>query len=291
ARTAIRNGVLQNNLDAGGHKLTNVAATVLADWGITDAASEAELANYVLKTTTVNGHALSANVTVTKSDVGLGNVDNTADASKPVSTAQAAADTVVANAAAAALASHTGNTSNPHAVTKSQVGLGNADNTSDANKPVSTAQQTALDAKVPTTRSISTISPLTGGGDLSSNRTFAINDAAADGSTKGASSFAAADFNATSGNISIDYANGQAASASLKGFLSAADWTTFNGKGPPPSDTAYNATSWDGVTTIAPSKNAVRDELETKQTAAQLQALIAAQIGVTLGRGGFQTRA
>src|SRR5205085_3466121 len=201
ARTAIRNGVLQNNLDAGGHKLTNVAATVLADWGITDAASEAELANYVLKTTTVNGHALSANVTVTKSDVGLGNVDNTADASKPVSTAQAAADTVVANAAAAALASHTGNTSNPHAVTKSQVGLGNADNTSDANKPVSTAQQTALDAKVPTTRSISTISPLTGGGDLSSNRTFAINDAAADGSTKGASSFAAADFNATSGNI------------------------------------------------------------------------------------------
>jgi len=31
--------------------------------------------------------------------------------------------------------------------TKSEVGLGNVDNTSDANKPVSTAQQTALDAK------------------------------------------------------------------------------------------------------------------------------------------------
>lgn len=31
---------------------------------------------------------------------------------------------------------------------KADVGLGNADNTSDANKPVSTAQQTALDAKV-----------------------------------------------------------------------------------------------------------------------------------------------
>ena len=28
------------------------------------------------------------------------------------------------------------------------------------------------------------------------------------------------------------------------------------------SDTAYNATSWNGVTTIAPSKNAVRDEIE-----------------------------
>ena len=34
--------------------------------------------SYVLKTTTVNGHALSGNVTVTKSDVGLGNVENTA---------------------------------------------------------------------------------------------------------------------------------------------------------------------------------------------------------------------
>lgn len=35
-------------------------------------------------TTTVNGHALSANVTVTKTDLGLGNVNNTADASKTV---------------------------------------------------------------------------------------------------------------------------------------------------------------------------------------------------------------
>lgn len=38
-------------------------------------------------TRTVNGHALSANVTVTKGDVGLGNVDNTADASKKVASA------------------------------------------------------------------------------------------------------------------------------------------------------------------------------------------------------------
>ena len=46
-----------------------------------------------------------------------------------------------------AAATHAANTANPHAVTKAQVGLGNADNTSDANKPVSTATQTALDAK------------------------------------------------------------------------------------------------------------------------------------------------
>lgn len=43
---------------------------------------------------------------------------------------------------------HTGNTSNPHGVTKAQVGLGNVDNTSDANKPISTATQSALDNKV-----------------------------------------------------------------------------------------------------------------------------------------------
>lgn len=37
---------------------------------------------------------------------------------------------------------------------KTAVGLGNVDNTSDANKPISTATQTALDGKVPTSRTI-----------------------------------------------------------------------------------------------------------------------------------------
>ena len=59
---------------------------------------------------------------------------------------------------------------------------------------------------------------------------ISIDNAAADGTTKGAASFTAADFNATSGNISIDYTNGQAASGSVKGFLTSADWTTFNNK-------------------------------------------------------------
>lgn len=45
------------------------------------------------------------------------------------------------------LAAHEADTANPHSVTKAQVGLSNVDNTSDANKPVSTAQQTALDLK------------------------------------------------------------------------------------------------------------------------------------------------
>lgn len=41
------------------------------------------------------------------------------------------------------ITNHKNNTSNPHSVTKTQVGLGNVDNTSDANKPVSTSQAAA----------------------------------------------------------------------------------------------------------------------------------------------------
>lgn len=51
-------------------------------------------------------------------------------------------------AEAATLTSHTNNKSNPHGVTASQIGLGNVDNTSDSAKPVSSAQQAALDNKV-----------------------------------------------------------------------------------------------------------------------------------------------
>jgi hypothetical protein len=42
---------------------------------------------------------------------------------------------------------HIASTSNPHNVTKSQVGLSNVDNTSDLNKPISTATQTQLNLK------------------------------------------------------------------------------------------------------------------------------------------------
>lgn len=42
---------------------------------------------------------------------------------------------------------HAIRTDNPHSVTAAQVGLGNVDNTSDVNKPISTATQTALDSK------------------------------------------------------------------------------------------------------------------------------------------------
>jgi hypothetical protein len=51
------------------------------------------------------------------------------------------------SAVASTLTTHAANTANPHAVTKAQVGLGNVDNTSDANKPVSTAQAAAIALK------------------------------------------------------------------------------------------------------------------------------------------------
>lgn len=77
---------------------------------------------------------------VTKTQVGLGNCDNTSDEDKPVSTAQASAIGLIQGY----LDAHEGNLNNPHQVTKSQVGLGNVDNTSDLNKPISTAVQNAL---------------------------------------------------------------------------------------------------------------------------------------------------
>lgn len=49
------------------------------------------------------------------------------------------------------LEDHINDISNPHQVTKDQVGLGNADNTSDVDKPVSTSTQEALDLKANTT--------------------------------------------------------------------------------------------------------------------------------------------
>ena len=68
-------------------------------------------------------------VVLDKSDVGLGNLTNDKQAKETDFNA------------------HVGNTSNPHNVTKEQLGIENVDNTSDMNKPVSTAQAAALALK------------------------------------------------------------------------------------------------------------------------------------------------
>ena len=105
-------------------------------------------------TATVNsGLALKADIAsptftgsvsgITKSMVGLGSADNTADADKPVSSAASTAIGLKANSASPTF---TGTVSG---ITKSMVDLGNVDNTADSAKPVSTAGQTALDLKAP----------------------------------------------------------------------------------------------------------------------------------------------
>lgn len=80
-------------------------------------------------------------VTLAKDDVGLGNVDNTSDVSKPVSTAQQTALNAKANLASPTFTGTVGG------ITKAMVGLDQVDNTSDLNKPVSNAQSTALAGK------------------------------------------------------------------------------------------------------------------------------------------------
>jgi hypothetical protein len=91
---------------------------------------------------------------LTKSMVGLANVDNTSDEDKPIST-----DTQAALDLKAPIANPTF-TGTVSGVTKSMVGLGNVDNTADADKPVSTATQTALDAKLASATASTTYAPI-----------------------------------------------------------------------------------------------------------------------------------
>lgn len=57
------------------------------------------------------------------------------------------ARTNIGAASDAELSDHVDDTNNPHSVTKSQIGLGNVDNTSDMNKPVSDPQKKYIDSK------------------------------------------------------------------------------------------------------------------------------------------------
>jgi hypothetical protein len=99
---------------------------------------------------TIEGQSLlgSGNIDLAKSDVGLGNVDNTSDLNKPISTAtQTALDAKEGTITAGTTAQYYRGDKTFQTLNKTAVGLGNVDNTSDANKPISTATQTALDAK------------------------------------------------------------------------------------------------------------------------------------------------
>ena len=79
-------------------------------------------------TRTVNGKALSSNISLSASDVGA---DPSGSSNSALSSAKSYTDAQVSTVNNT-LTSHTGNTSNPHSVTKAQVGLGNVENKSSA---------------------------------------------------------------------------------------------------------------------------------------------------------------
>ena len=94
-------------------------------------------------------------VTPTKESIGLGNVDNTSDLNKPISTLTLTAlnnkvDKVIGKQLSTNDFTNTYKTQLDNFVipTKESIGLGNVDNTSDLNKPLSTLTINALDQKV-----------------------------------------------------------------------------------------------------------------------------------------------
>ena len=87
-------------------------------------------------------------VTLSKSDVGLSNVDNTTDLGKPISTATATAlGTKEPLIATGTSGQYIKGDKTLGTMDKTAVGLSNVDNTSDANKPISTATASALALK------------------------------------------------------------------------------------------------------------------------------------------------
>jgi hypothetical protein len=120
----------------------------------TDVALKADIIDLNLKAPIASPSFTGIVSGISAAMVGLTNVNNTSDANKPISTATQTALDLKANSTdlVAGLATKAG-TSSPtftgivSGITASMVGLGNVNNTSDANKPVSTAVQTALDLK------------------------------------------------------------------------------------------------------------------------------------------------
>lgn len=111
-----------NAINALRTELKTYVDDLIADTGSDVTALETKVNNHIANKS--NPH------TVTKTQVGLGNVNNTSDADKPVSTAQA---TAIADAKAAGTAaqtsinSHAGRKDNPHTVTRAQLGLATTD--------------------------------------------------------------------------------------------------------------------------------------------------------------------
>lgn len=203
-------------------------------------------------------------------------------------------------AAQADIDAHEADTANPHAVTKAQVGLGSADNTSDLNKPVSTAQQAALDLKIDLTEkgAANGVAPLNGSSKIDATYLPSYVDdvleyanlAAFPVTGETGKIYVALDTNLIyrwSGSIYVEISEGipmayidtdgtLAANSDVKVATQKATKTYADSK----VADAIN----DGVTTIAPSQNAVYDSLALKQNSIQFQ-----DEGSNLGTSGTVT--
>lgn len=118
---AFKNKVSAGDFEAGAIKNADVAADAAIAQSkvsglMTDYVASISVSGSTVTYKNKNG-ANMGNVNITKANVGLGNVDNTSDANKPVSTAQAATIKAVETKAD----DHIKNKENPHNVTRSQV--------------------------------------------------------------------------------------------------------------------------------------------------------------------------
>ncbi|OEZ92207.1 hypothetical protein JAB9_47740 [Janthinobacterium sp. HH107] len=143
-------------LDALNQLANGQLEPIQVDWNAMPGSIKAILNKPILAAVATSG---------SKGDIGLGNVDNTSDANKPVSILQQAAlDRKAAKGS------------------KADAGLSNVDNTSDANKPVSILQQAALNLKV------NAASPSTTGTWSHSGGSLSLNSGAANWGSLGSAS-------------------------------------------------------------------------------------------------------
>ena len=239
--TDLTNAVEDHNLETTlVHGISNTANLVYV----------ADLSAHTDATTSVHGIA-DTSALATSSDVSTAVSDHNLDTTSVhgiADTSVLATSTTVANAKseaidAAAVASENYTDGVVAALTKSSVGLANVDNTSDANKPVSTATQTALDLKAP-------LSAPTFTGTVTSTNDVVVNgNLTVNGTT----------FNASSTSITIEdnmvqlahqnaantvdlglvvaYNDGSAKHAGLVRDVSDAKWKLFKGVTTEPSTT------------------------------------------------------
>ena len=115
---------------------------------LTQAALNAKEATIAAGTTSQYYRGDKSFQTLNKTAVGLANVDNTSDASKPISTlTQTALNAKEGTITAGTTGQYYRGDKSFQTLDSTAVGLGNVDNTSDVNKPISTLTQTALNAK------------------------------------------------------------------------------------------------------------------------------------------------